>query len=91
MATRRKSSGFSAQEEETASVETFLEEVVEEVLETVSQTEEKPKAEPEVAAPAPTPAVEPTPAPEPKKVAMPQLKPPPKRHQRNIPKFSRFK
>jgi len=92
MATRRKSSGFSTQEEETVSVEAFLEETAKEVLETVSQVEEEPKAEPEVVAPTPTPVVEHTPPPPaPKKVAMPQLKPPPKRPQRNIPKFSRYK
>ena len=107
MATRRRSSGFTApKEEETASVEDFLEDNAREMFETFSQTEDEPEekttvieAKPfvpmelvptedvgprfveEVAAPAPAPVAPPA----------PQLQPKPKRHPRNIPKFSRYK
>ena len=88
---RNSAAGFS-KEEETSVVETTPAETVEEtdvvakeekpfVLETVQPTEYIEKA------PEPTPVVEPP------KPATPglTLQPPPKRHPRNIPKFSRFK
>ena len=105
MATRRKNSGFTApKEEETASVEEFLEDSVKEIFEdlpeVVEELEEKSKvvetppfvpmeivptedAGPRFVEEPVTPVATPTPT--------PQLQPPPKRHPRNIPKFSRYK
>lgn len=97
MATRRRSSGFTApKDEETASIDEFLEENAREMFETISRDEEEvveaapftpmeiaptedagPRFVEETAPPAPP--------------ATPQLQPKPKRHPRNIPKFSRYK
>jgi hypothetical protein len=105
MATRRRPSGFTApQEEETASVEEFLEENAREMFETFSQTEEEAEAKTEVVEAAlfipleivPTEDVGPrfveeVAEPVPAPAPAPQLQPKPKRHPRNIPKFSRYK
>lgn len=102
--TRRKSSsGFTTpkkEEEEINSVEEFLEESAQEVLTVVSQLEEKVEAQ----APAVLPEIVPTEdvgprfveqptvsEPEPQVVIAQKLQPPPKRHPRNIPKFSSYK
>jgi hypothetical protein len=102
---RRKTAGFTAPEteEETASVERLLEENAAEMFETISQTESVTETKPVEAAPfveqeiIPTEDVGPRfveellpPSHAPNAVA-PKLKNPPKRHPRNIPKFSRFK
>ena len=102
MATRRRSSDFTEQaKEETVSVEEFLDESAREMFETISRTEEEPEAPLPVVLPEITPTedvgprfVEEPPTPLPQVVtppATPQLQPPPKRHPRNVPKFSRFK
>lgn len=107
MATRRKSSGFTAPaEEEKASVEEFLDSHAQEMIENISQTEEGLEEKPEVVEAknfvpmeiAPTEDVGPrfveevvTSAPTPTAIPNPQLQPKPKRHPRNIPKFSRYK
>ena len=102
MATRRRSSDFTEQaKEETVSVEEFLDESAREMFETISRTEEEPEAPLPVVLPEITPTedvgprfVEEPPASSPQVVtppATPQLQPPPKRHPRNVPKFSRFK
>lgn len=102
MATRRRSSDFTEQaKEETVSVEEFLDESAREMFETISRTEEEPEAPLPVVLPEITPTedvgprfVEEPPTPSPQVVtppATPQLQPPPKRHPRNVPKFSRFK
>ena len=102
---RRKTAGFTAPEAEegTASVEILLDENAAEVFETTSQTdsvtetklvETAPFVEQEII---PTEDVGPRfveellpPSHAPNAVA-PKLENPPKRHPRNIPKFSRFK
>ena len=107
MATRRRSSGFTTpKEEETASVEDFLEDNAREMFETISREEEEAEAKTEVVEPEPFIPMEivPTedvgprfveevaaPAPAPVAPPAPQLQPKPKRHPRNIPKFSRYK
>jgi hypothetical protein len=102
MATRRRSSDFTEQaKEETVSVEEFLDESAREMFETISRTEDEPEAPLPVVLPEITPTedvgprfVEEPPTPSPQVVtppATPQLQPPPKRHPRNVPKFSRFK
>jgi len=83
------------------SVEEFLDESAREMFETISRTEEEPEAPLPVVLPEITPTedvgprfVEEPPTPSPQVVtppATPQLQPPPKRHPRNVPKFSRFK
>ena len=83
------------------SVEEFLDESAREMFETISQTEDEPEAPLPVVLPEITPTedvgprfTEEPPAPSPQVVtppATPQLQPPPKRHPRNVPKFSRFK
>ena len=91
---------------EETKVEELLDEVATEMFETIShKEEEKPQAPLPVVLP-PIVATEdagprfveqqpPAPAPQPKapqpKAAAPKLQPPPKRHPRNIPKFSRYK
>jgi hypothetical protein len=102
MATTRKktTSGFSAKEEETKpAVSEKTEEIVEEVKETKEEpkVEKKPFVAESIAPPTDlgsyfesTPEPEPTPAPAPRQAA-PELKAPPKRHPRNIPKFARYK
>jgi len=106
MATRRKSTGFTEfKQEETASVEQLIEVITDEILETVAQSEAEVNpvviTEPPFVAPEIIPTddvgprfVEETATPRPQVVtpaATPQLQPPPKRHPRNIPKFSRYK
>lgn len=101
--TRRKSSsGFTTpkEEEEIKSVEEFLEECTQEILEVASQLEEKAETQ----APVVLPEIVPTEDLGPRFVEQPaivesetkvvvaqKLQPPPKRHPRNIPKFSSFK
>jgi hypothetical protein len=110
MATRRRSSGFTApQDDETKGIEEFLDESAREMFETISRNEEEAEAKVEEKAEAPLPVVLPeitptedvgprfveeSPTPQPQVVtppATPHLQPPPKRHPRNIPKFSRYK
>lgn len=110
MATRRRSSGFTTpREEETVSVEEFLDENAREMIETISLEEEQAEAKVEKKREAPLPVILPeiapsedtgprfveetvTPPPQaPTPTATPQLQPPPKRHPRNVPKFSRYK
>ena len=106
MATRRRSSGFTAPkgEEETKSVEEFLDASAREMLETISREEEEAEAKTEVVEPEPFVPMEIVPtedagprfveevaAPAPVAPPAPQLQPKPKRHPRNIPKFSRYK
>ncbi len=93
MATTRKrstSAGF-APKEETNSVEETLNEATEETIENIEKEEPMPVV---------LDAIEPvslrSPVVEPKKETpvvkqQPKLNPPPKRHPRNIPKFSNFK
>jgi hypothetical protein len=100
MATRRRPSGFTEQEkEEAASISEFLDDSVNEILETLSREEDvdaAPFAPSEII---PTEDVGPrflqevvTPAAqESTDTVSPLLQPPPKRHPRNIPKFSRYK
>lgn len=101
MATTRKktSSGFTSKEETKPEVSEKIEEIVEEVKETKEEpkVEEKPFVAESIVPPADlgsyfesTPEPEPTPAPAPRQSA-PELKAPPKRHPRNIPKFARYK
>lgn len=83
------------------SVEEFLDESAREMFETISREEEKAEAPLPVILPEITPTedvgprfVEELPTPQPQAVTppvTPQLQPPPKRHPRNIPKFSRYK
>lgn len=110
MATRRRTSGFTPpKDEETPTIEEFLDASAREMLETISREEEEAEAKVEEKADAPLPVVLPeitptddvgprfveeSPSPQPQAVtssATPQLQPPPKRHPRNIPKFSRYK
>ena len=104
---RRKTSGFTSPDatEEVASVEEFLDENAREMFETISQTESVTETKPAEVAPFVEQEIIPTedlgprfvtevPTPQPQVVtppATPQLQPPPKRHPRNVPKFSRFK
>lgn len=102
--TRKRTSGFSPQDDETVGIEETLEDLSQEMFETISRTEEEAEAKPEPVAPKPfIPAeiiptedvgprfVEPvTPPPVEAPAPVQQLKPPPKRHPRNIPKFSRY-
>lgn len=91
---RKKTSNFSSpKESEEVSVETLLDENATEMFETISRNEEEVPFVPQEITPTPDAgprfveepvvAKPPTPA--------PQLQPAPKRHPRNIPKFSRFK
>ena len=110
MATRRRSSGFTPpKDEETPTIEDFLDAAATEMFETISREEEEAEAKVEEKVEAPLPVilpeitptedvgprfVEEPPTPQPQAVtppATPQLQPPPKRHPRNIPKFSRYK
>lgn len=95
MATRRKSSGFTAPREETAEIEEFLEENVREMFETFSQVVEAPPQIIEEIVPTEDPGprfVEEVAPPAPVVVATPAPQPvTSKRHPRNIPKFSRTK
>lgn len=108
MATRRRSPGFTVpKDEETKSIEEFLDANAREMFETISRKEEEAEAKLEITeAIAPLPVeIAPiedagprfvektiTPAPQPPApVATPLLQPPPKRHPRNTPKFSRHK
>lgn len=85
------------------SVEGFLDENVKEMIESITVSEEKVE---EVTIPVPVAVilpeivptedpgplyVEPAPAPPVKPLVTPVLNPPPKRHPRNVPKFSRLK
>lgn len=122
MATRRKAPVFTApeEEEETKSIEEFLDASAREMFETISREEEEAEEE-EVKVEAVVEQVTPTPPPKPMSVILPeitptdyvgprfveetvapapkpqapapapQLQPPPKRHPRNVPKFSRHK
>jgi hypothetical protein len=89
MATTRKRSnpaGFASQEEETL-VNEFLEEAFEEV-----EKQEQMPVVLHIAEPEPEPEIEPPSKPAPVAVKpAPSLSPPPKRHPRNIPKFSSHK
>jgi hypothetical protein len=102
---RRKTAGFTAPgtEEETVSVEELLDENGAEMFETISQTEPVTETTPVEVAPFVEREIIPTedagprfveellpPSHTPNAVA-PKLQNPPKRHPRNIPKFSRFK
>ena len=97
MATTRKRSnptGFESQGEETP-VNEFLEEALKEDLEEVEKQEQMPAvlhiAEPDPE-PDPEPEIELPPKPAPVAIKpTPSLSPPPKRHPRNIPKFSSHK
>lgn len=105
MVTRRKSSGFTTpQEEETASIEEFLDASAREMFETISREEEAVEAKTEVVEATPFIPLEIVPTedvgprfveevaePIPTPTTTPQLQPKPKRHPRNIPKFSRYK
>ncbi len=83
------------------SVEEFLDESATEMFETISRTEKEAEAPLPVILPEITPTedvgprfVEEPPTSTPKVAtppATPHLQPPPKRHPRNVPKFSRFK
>ena len=106
MATRQRPSGLpSLKKEETVSVEEFLDESSTEMFETILRTEEELVEKTEAPKPVILPEITPTedvgprfveeaPAPSPQAVTpevSQQLQPPPKRHPRNIPKFSRYK
>lgn len=102
---RRKTPGFTTpkKEEEVVSVEQLLDEIANEVFESVSQIEsevkpsqpkEEPFVEQEIIPTEDTGArfvEETTPSTPAAKPIAPQLQTPPKRHPRNIPKFSRYK
>lgn len=92
---RKKTGGFSAAAEtDEAKVEEFLEDVTQEMLETISLAEDTKPFVPQEITPTPDPGprfleqppVEKTPV-----VPAPQLQPAPRRHPRNVPKFSRVK
>jgi hypothetical protein len=95
---RKRTSGFSEKPAEEIKVEEFLDEAAQEVFEAVSQKEEPASPIP-VVIESITPTEDPGPrfvekAPEPvAPVAAPQPLQPvaPRRHPRNIPKFSRTK
>jgi hypothetical protein len=101
---RKRSTGFSEKPKEEISEETqveeLLDEVATEVFETISHKEEEKPQDPLPVILPPIAATEdagprfveqpPAPAPQPK-AAAPKIQPPPKRHPRNIPKFSRYK
>ena len=105
MATRRRSSGFTPpKDEETPTIEEFLDASAREMFETISREEEEAEAKNEVVEPEPFVPMEIVPtedagprfveevaAPAPVAPPAPQLQPKPKRHPRNIPKFSRYK
>lgn len=96
MATTRKrsTSGGFAPKEEVTLIEEFLEEATEELIESIEKEERMPVVldtiEPAEPVAPRLPAVEPK-----KEVPVarqqPILNPPPKRHPRNIPKFSNYK
>jgi outer membrane biosynthesis protein TonB len=103
---RKRSSGFSEKPKEEISEEEqlseFLDEVATEMFETISQMEEEqpeqPKVEQPFVAPSIIPAEDPGPRfiPEPEPLPVDKTPKPPKpvaprRHPRNIPKFSRYK
>jgi hypothetical protein len=103
---RKKTTGFSEPaENEEVSVEKFLDENAQEMFETISLEGEPTAKETPVEKPFVPMEITPTPDNGPRFVeeastphpqvatpaATPQLQPPPKRHPRNIPKFSRLK
>ena len=102
---RRKTAGFTVPgtEEETVSIEGLLDENAAEMFETISQTDPVAETTPVEVAPfveqeiIPTEDVGPRfveelpPPPHTPNAVAPKLQNPPKRHPRNIPKFSRFK
>lgn len=102
---RKRSSGFTKPPEEVteeAQLSEFLDEVATEMFETISQKEEEqpepPKVEQPFVAPSIIPTEDPGPRfiPEPEPVPVDKTPEPPKpvaprRHPRNIPKFSRYK
>lgn len=99
---RRRSQGFDTEPEtastEEAKVNEFLEEVATEMFETISQAEEEPKPETKkFVEEAITPSEDPGPRFVETPVEAPPVKKPeakpvaPKRHPRNIPKFSRHR
>jgi len=105
MATRRKSTGFTdLGQEETVSVEQMIEVIMDETLETVAQPKEEDNPVVITETPFVAPEIIPTDDAGPRfveetatpqsqvvtPIAAPQIQPPPKRHPRNVPKFSRY-
>jgi hypothetical protein len=103
---RKRSPGFTEKLKEEISEEAqlskFLDEAATEMLETISQKEEEQPEPPKVEQPFVAPSIIPTedpgprfiPEPEPTSVAKPPESPKPvapRRHPRNVPKFSRYK
>lgn len=100
---RKRSSGFSDpqdKEEEAHLIEELLDESAREMFETISLTETESQVKSDPVAPTPFVPQEIVPTEdcgprfvEEKSVPAPapQLQPPPKRHPRNVPKFSRLK
>lgn len=98
--TRKRTSGFSEKPKEESTeqeeIEQMLDVLAQETFEEISKKEEVvPVFVPQEITPSEDPGprfVEPVVAPStPDQQPAPQLKTPPKRHPRNIPKFSRFK
>lgn len=97
--TRKRTSGFSEKPpeevKEQQEVEQMLEAIAQETFENLSKEEESvPEFIPQEIVPTEDVGprfVESTPDPIPAPTPVPQLKAPPKRHPRNVPKFSRHK